>query len=151
MARSWTAPLLMAGLAAALPQGTPVAPSPSGQDCTWHEDHWDCLAPCETVTTTRLAIDATVTDWDAFRSSMDAEHSTSDVPFTGSSVFVHTSLYTYPGGSFTGYQLYDSHALTRAGFSITTELVAETSCPTTFTLPPSPTGANCSPHQDHCK
>jgi hypothetical protein len=119
---------------------------------SWHLDHWDCAAPCSTVTNTRLAIDATITDYPSWLESMNLAHSTSGVPFSGTRVFVHTSVYEYPGGSFTGYGVYDSHALTRAGYSVIDEEVVTTTCPpsTTFSLPPSPTGADCSPHQDHC-
>ncbi|KAL2760166.1 hypothetical protein ACRALDRAFT_1059943 [Sodiomyces alcalophilus JCM 7366] len=151
--KPFTAFPLLAGLAlpaAALPQESPVAtPSPPGDNCTWYEDHWDCESACSTVTITQLGIDATVTDFDGFMTSMDSAHSTSGVTFSGEEVFIFTSVYTYPGGSFTGYGVYDSHALTQAGYTVITELHTTTTCETSYTLPPSPTGSVCSPHADH--
>ncbi|KFA76589.1 hypothetical protein S40288_09310 [Stachybotrys chartarum IBT 40288] len=77
-------------------------------------------------------------------------YSTSGVPWSGSTVFIHTSLYTYPGGRFTGFGVYDSHALTRAGYDIISELHTTTSCPPTVTPGPSPTESyGCEPHGDH--
>lgn len=120
--------------------------------CSFHQDHWDCVTPCLTVTSTRLAIDATITGYDDWFSSMNSEYSTSGVSWSGSRVFVHTSVYDYPGGSFTGYGVYDSHALTKAGYNVITEQVTTTSCPpTSVTMSPSPTGSDCSPHGDHCE
>ncbi|KAH7369200.1 hypothetical protein B0T11DRAFT_327307 [Plectosphaerella cucumerina] len=127
MTLSKAAPILLAGMAAALPQGSPApTESPTGLDCSWHLDHWDCAAPCSTVTNTRLAIDATITDYPSWLESMNLAHSTSGVPFSGTRVFVHTSVYEYPGGSFTGYGVYDSHGLTRAGYSVIEEEVVTT-------------------------
>ena len=105
------------------------------------------------ITSTRLAIDATITDYRSWLSSMNSAYSTSGVSLSGTDrVFVHTTLETYPGGSFTGYFTYDAHALTEAGYAIITETTTSTSCSpeTTPTLPPSPTGSDCSPHGDHC-
>lgn len=176
MHSSWRILLALPASALALPQGTgTIPPSPTGAECTYvsvfhsvpliwripssfltetrfHEDHWDCITPCETVVSTRLAIDATVTDYAEWLTSMNNEYSTSGISWSGSRVFIHTSIYEYPGGSFTGYGVYDSHALTRAGYSIITEQVTTTTCPpTSATLPPSPTGSDCSPHGDHCE
>lgn len=107
---------------------------------------------CSTITSTRLAIDATVTDYISWLSSMNDAYSTPGVPFSGTDrVFVHTTLETYPGGSFTGYFTYDRHALTEAGYFIITETTTTTDCAAEPTLPPSPTGSDCSPHGDHCK
>lgn len=154
MALSKAVCLLFAGIAVALPQGSPLpSESPSGLDCSWHLDHWDCSATCATITSTRLGIVATVTDYPSWLTSMNSAYSTSGVDFSGTRVFVHTSVYEYPGGSFTGYGVYDSHALTRAGYTVVEQDYVTTSCPpsTTFSLPPSPTGSICSPHQDHCE
>jgi hypothetical protein len=116
---------------------------------------------CKTVTTTQVGIATTVSDLSAFQSSMDAKYSkTPGGQITGNTVFIHTSVYTYPGGSFTGYGIYESDALASEGFSFVTATVTETSCEPTEppetdepaeTLPPSPTGSICSPHGDHCK
>ncbi|ROT42973.1 hypothetical protein SODALDRAFT_327135 [Sodiomyces alkalinus F11] len=120
---------------------------------SWYEDHWDCerAGACSTVTVTQLGIDATVTDYDGFMNSMNSAYSTSGISFSGEHVFIFTSLYTYSGGSFTGYGVYDSQALTQAGYNVITEVHTTTTCPTSYTLPPSPTGSICSPHGDHCE
>ncbi|KAI9146887.1 hypothetical protein HJFPF1_13457 [Paramyrothecium foliicola] len=123
----------------ALPQGGAPSGSPIGADCTFHEDHWDCVTPCATVTRTRLGIDATITDWPAWQTSMNSVYSTPGISWSGSTVFVHTSVYHYPGGSFTGYGVFDSHAVTRAGYNIVSELITTTSCQPTVTPGPSPT------------
>ncbi|KAL0937635.1 uncharacterized protein CTRU02_207366 [Colletotrichum truncatum] len=144
--------LFFAGLAAALPQGGSIPPSPTGADCSFHVDHWDCATPCATRTSTQLQVAATITNLPEFMDSMNARYSTSGVSFSGTRVVVHTSLYSFPGGSFTGYGVYDSNALRSAGYSIVTSLSVFTTCPTaTPTLPPSPTGSLCSPHGDHFK
>ncbi|RYP08922.1 hypothetical protein DL765_008645 [Monosporascus sp. GIB2] len=112
-------------------------------------------AECETSTTTQLAIATSLADYSAFLGSMDNQFSTSGASFTGETVFVWTSVETYPGGSFTAYGVYDSNALTSAGYSVITETATITSCSTpaetteTESLPPSPTGSLCSPHGDH--
>ncbi|KAK4242217.1 hypothetical protein C8A03DRAFT_29645 [Achaetomium macrosporum] len=122
-------------------------------------------AQCVTSTTTQVGIATTVSDLAAFQSSMDVKYSKSGGEITGNTVFIHTSVYTYPGGSFTGYGIYESDALASEGFSFVTHTVTETSCETTeppetdepsetgHTLPPSPTGSICSPHEDnwHCE
>ena len=119
-------------------------------------------AQCKTTTTTQIGIDTTVADLQAFQSSMDAKYGKSGGEITGNTVFIHTSLYTYPGGSFTGYGIYESDALKSEGFNFVTHTVTETSCEPTettqsepaetgHTLPPSPTGSICSPHVDHCE
>ena len=124
----------------------------SDKNHRFHQDHWDCVTPCSTITSTRLAIDATVSNYTEWLDSMNSHWSTPGVSWSGSRVFVHTGIETYDGGSFTGYGIYDSHALTRAGYSITTEQVTTTTCPpTSVSLPPSPTGSDCSPHGDHCR
>ncbi|RYO80921.1 hypothetical protein DL762_004137 [Monosporascus cannonballus] len=112
-------------------------------------------AECETSTTTQLAIASSLADYSAFLDSMNNQFSTSGASFTGETVFVWTSVETYPGGSFTAYGVYDSNALTSAGYSVITETATVTSCSTpaetteTESLPPSPTGSLCSPHGDH--
>jgi len=118
---------------------------------SFHEDHWDCVTPCSTITSTVLAIDATITSYAEWLSSMNSEYSTSGVPWSGDRVFVHTSVITGDFDPFTGYGVYDSHALTRAGYTVIPGYITTTKCPTTASLPPSPTGSDCSPHGDHCK
>ncbi|RYP54596.1 hypothetical protein DL768_000656 [Monosporascus sp. mg162] len=112
-------------------------------------------AECATSTTTQLAIATSLVDYSAFLVSMNHQFSTSGTSFTGETVFVWTTVETYPGGSFTAYGVYDSNALTSAGYSVMTETATITSCSTpaetteTESLPPSPTGSLCSPHGDH--
>ncbi|RYP56780.1 hypothetical protein DL769_009858 [Monosporascus sp. CRB-8-3] len=112
-------------------------------------------AECATSTTTQLAIATSLADYTAFLDSMDRQFSTSGASFTGETVFVWTTVETYSGGSFTAYGVYDSNALTSAGYSVITETATITSCSTpaettgTESLPPSPTGSLCSPHGDH--
>ncbi|RYP66609.1 hypothetical protein DL770_008768 [Monosporascus sp. CRB-9-2] len=112
-------------------------------------------AECATSTTTQLAIATSLADYSAFLDSMNHQFSTSGASFTGETVFVWTTVETYPGGSFTAYGVYDSNALTSAGYNVTTETATITSCSTpaetteTESLPPSPTGSLCSPHGDH--
>jgi hypothetical protein len=109
---------------------------------------------CITRTRTQLGIDTSVTNYEEFISSLDARYSTPDVSFTGTeTVIVHTSVLTYPGGSFTGYYTYDANALRSAGYNIITVTEPYVTCPptTTPTLPPSPTASLCSPHGDHCE
>lgn len=110
-----------------------------------------------TRTRTTLGLSGTtITNYDAFLNSMNEHHSTSGVPFSGTRVWVWTSVITAENGAiFTGYGIYDSNALTKAGFSITTRIITTTSCATATStsqpLPPSPTGNNCAPHGDHCE
>lgn len=104
-----------------------------------------------TKTLTDLGIDATVTHYASWMSSMSALYGTAAK--SGDKVPVHTTIFTFPGlGLITAYGYFDSHALTSAGYKIITNtLTITTSCPTTTaTLPPSPTGSICSPHGDHC-
>ncbi|RYP72434.1 hypothetical protein DL771_004229 [Monosporascus sp. 5C6A] len=116
-------------------------------------------AQCATSTTTQLAIATSLADYSAFLDSMNHRFSSSGAPFTGETVFIWTTVETYSGGSFTAYGVYDSNALTSAGYSVITETATITSCSTpaekteTESLPPSPTGSLCSPHGDHwhCK
>ncbi|KXX77758.1 hypothetical protein MMYC01_206705 [Madurella mycetomatis] len=147
------AALGLARLVAAAPQGN-MPPSPTGLDCTFHEDHWDCITPCATSTTTHWGIATTVTDYAAWRSSMNSAYSTSGVSFSGSSIPVYTTVGTFGNGvPVTATLYYNSAALSSAGYTIIDSVVTVTSCPptTTPTLPPSPTGSLCSPHGDHCK
>jgi hypothetical protein len=115
------------------------------------------MAQCETSTETNLAVATTLSDFSAFRASMDQIYSTAEDALTGATVYVWTTLEDSPEGSFTAYGVYDANALTSAGYAITTETAyitachsAETSEETTGTLPPSPTGQDCEPHGDHC-
>jgi hypothetical protein len=65
---------------------------------------------------------------------------------------VYTTIGTYGNGvEVTGTVYYNSEALTSAGYTVTSSIATVTSCPVKETLPPSPTGSNCSPHGDHCK
>lgn len=109
-------------------------------------------APICTSTSAYYGIATTVTDYDAFLSSLDAVYSTGTRPFTDTEIPVHTSVFDFPGlGTITAYGFYDASALRAAGFSITSGVTTITGpCPTA-TLPPSPTGSLCSPHGDHCK
>ncbi|KAK0667038.1 hypothetical protein QBC41DRAFT_229212, partial [Cercophora samala] len=103
--------------------------------------------PYRTKTRTQLGIDATITNYPEFLSSMDQHWSTSGVLFSGTErVIVYTSLETFPGGSFTGYYTYDIHALRSAGYTITTSTQEIVSCSPTATS--SATG-ECEPHGDH--
>lgn len=104
----------LCSLGQTLPQGGVLFGSPTDADCTYdiktshtfatltclhhsyHEDHWDCATPCAKVIRTRLAIDATLTDWPSWLTSMNSAYSTSGVPWSGSTVFIHTSQYAYP-------------------------------------------------------
>ncbi|KAK0739362.1 hypothetical protein B0T21DRAFT_141241 [Apiosordaria backusii] len=128
-------PLALAvGLAAALPQV--ITPSPTGQGCS-------------TRTRTQLGIDATITNYPEFLSSMNEHWSTSGVTFSGTErVIVYTSLETFPGGSFTGYYTYDIHALRSAGYTITTSTQHVVSC-TPTSAPSSSAVGECEPHGDH--
>ena len=114
------------------------------------------VAQCDTTTETNLAVATTLSDFSQFRASMDQVYSTADDAFTGATVYVWTTLEDSPEGSFTAYGVYDANALTSAGYTITTETAFITTCITaeptekTASLPPSPTGADCSPHGDHC-
>ncbi|KAB5576629.1 hypothetical protein GE09DRAFT_904847, partial [Coniochaeta sp. 2T2.1] len=117
-----------------------------------------------TTTTTHVGINTVIGNPEAFKSSLDAKYSKSGAPITNT-VFVHTSVYTYPGGSFTGYGIYESGALASEGYDFVTRTVTETSCETTEPpktephdhddhdhsdeLPVSPTGSICTPHGDH--
>ena len=128
---------------------------------------WHCSKFClfthdffphyRTRISTRLGLaETTLTNYPEWLTSMNSAHSTSGVPFSGTRVYVHTSVYSLTNGVvFTGYGIYDSNALTKAGFSITTTLSTITACPTTASstpaLPPSPTGSDCTPHGDHCQ
>jgi hypothetical protein len=114
------------------------------------------VAQCETSTETNLAVATTLSDYSQFRASMDQIYSTAEDAFTGATVYVWTTLEDSPEGSFTAYGVYDANALTSAGYTITTETAYITTCNTaepteeTGSLSPSPTGAECSPHGDHC-
>ncbi|KAK4198870.1 hypothetical protein QBC40DRAFT_330129 [Triangularia verruculosa] len=125
---------LTARVATALPQA--VTPSPTGQACS-------------TRTRTQLGIEATITNYPEFLSSMDQHWSTSEVPFSGTDrVVVYTSLETFDGGSFTGYYTYDIHALRSAGYSITTSTQEIVSCTPTSGSSSSVVG-ECEPHGGH--
>jgi hypothetical protein len=113
------------------------------------------VAQCSTSTETVLAVATTLSDFSLFRASMDQIYSTVEDAFTGATVYVWTTLDDSPdAGTFTAYGVYDANALISAGYSITTEMAEVTVCETpaeeTGALPPSPTGADCSPHGDHC-
>lgn len=114
-------------------------------------------AQCETSTETNLAVATTLSDYSQFRASMDVIYSTASDALTGATVYVWTTLEDSPEGSFTAYGVYDADALTSAGYSITTETAYITTCSTevsateTGSLPPSPSGQVCTPHEDHCK
>lgn len=94
-----------------------------------------------------------MTDLTSFRSSLNAQYSTSGVSWSG----VRVPYYTRPltgldGVPYTATYFYDSNALLSAGHSVVSHQYTTTRCPTTTpTLPPSPTGSVCSPHGDHCK
>ena len=113
-------------------------------------------AQCETSTETNLAVATTLSDYSQFVASMNAAYSTASDAFTGATVYVWTTLEDSPEGSFTAYGVYDANALTAAGYSITTETAYVTACSTpepseeSGSLPPSPTGQVCTPHEDHC-
>lgn len=112
-------------------------------------------AQCSTSTETVLAVATTLSDFSQFRASMDQIYSTAENAFTGATVYVWTSLEDSPeAGTYTAYGVYDANALTKAGYTLTTETAELTVCETTSAetgvLPPSPTGADCSPHGDHC-
>ncbi|EEP75448.1 predicted protein [Uncinocarpus reesii 1704] len=132
----------------AYPRAVTVPPSPTGASCTLHEDHWDCTSFC-TTTSSWSGIATTVTDFGAFKSSLDAEYSTG--PFSGNKVPVHTTAFSFPGaGLITAYGYYDSNALKSAGYEIISGVTSITGlCEPTATLPPSPTGSSCHPHGDH--
>ncbi|KAH7311270.1 hypothetical protein B0I35DRAFT_514097 [Stachybotrys elegans] len=108
---------------------------------------------CTTSTTVMLGIDTTISNLEEWQSSMDAEYSSLASVVGVETVFVHTSIYTFPGGSFTGYQTYNSEALLSAGYNIVTQTATITMCAETSAtdeLPPAPTtGINCEPHGDH--
>jgi hypothetical protein len=114
------------------------------------------VAQCATSAETNLAVATTLSDYSQFKASMDQIYSTAEKAFTGATVYVWTTLDESPEGSFTAYGIYDANALTSAGYTITTETAHVTSCSTaepteeTGSLPPSPNGADCSPHGDHC-
>ncbi|KAK4176266.1 hypothetical protein QBC36DRAFT_187916, partial [Triangularia setosa] len=87
-----------------------------------------------TRTRIQLGIDATITDYPEFLSSMDQHWSTSGVLFSGTDrVIVYTSLEVFPGGSFTGYYTYDIHALRSAGYTIATSTQESVLCTPTWT------------------
>ncbi|KAJ4855356.1 uncharacterized protein T069G_10914 [Trichoderma breve] len=114
-------------------------------------------AQCTTSTQVMVGIDTTVTDLNAFQSSLNSAFPVSSGGDSDTTIFVHTSLYTYPGGSFYGYATADPEQLKSAGFHLVTMTQTTTSCPPTtteetsasFSLPPSPTGSICTPHEDH--
>lgn len=109
-------------------------------------------APICTTTTLTYGIATTVTDYDAFISSLNSVFSTATASFTELEVPVHTTAFDFPGlGYITAYGFYDASALREAGFTVTSGLTTISGpCPTA-TLPPSPTGSLCEAHGDHCK
>lgn len=134
-------------LALALGQALGVAALPQGIGANEPE-------PCVTETVPRLGVDTTVSDFRGLLTSLNSEYSTSGVTFAGPEVPIYTSTLTFGDGFEQPITIrYDSSALSDAGFTVTSGFATSVSCPTvstTPTLPPSPTGSICSPHDDHC-
>ena len=106
-------------------------------------------APICTTTTETYGIATTVTDYDAFITSLSARFS--GATFTAREIPVHTTAFDFPGlGWITAYGFFDASALRAAGYSVTSGLTTLTGPCSSPTLPPSPTGSVCSPHGDHC-
>ncbi len=106
------------------------------------------------TTRTVYGIPTVVTNYAVFLSSMNRAYSTAGVPWSGTRIPVYTTVATLGSGAqATGYGYYDSNALALAGYNVITSVVTTTTCVTstsTPTLPPSPTGSDCTPHGDHC-
>ncbi|KAI1932121.1 hypothetical protein LOZ65_000936 [Ophidiomyces ophidiicola] len=134
--------------ARAAPPAVTIAPSPTGASCSFHVDHWDCTSLC-TETSSWYGISTTVTNFDEFQNSLDSVYKSRSL--TGNSIPVHTTAFTFPGlGYITAYGYYNSEALKSAGYQIISGVSTITEpCKPTASLPPSPTGSDCTPHGDH--
>ncbi|KMP00029.1 hypothetical protein CIRG_00171 [Coccidioides immitis RMSCC 2394] len=153
------------GHALAFPRPEYIPPSPGGGSCMYaglpHShynlpfladhldssdgDHGDCSSLC-TTTSSWTGIATSVSDFGAFKSSLDAKYGTE--PSSGDRIPVHTTAFSFPGaGYITAYGYYNSKALSSAGYKIISGVTTITGpCEPTATLPPSPTGSACEPH-----
>jgi len=110
---------------------------------------------CFTTTRTVYGIPTAMSNYASFLSSMNSAYSTAGVAWSGTRIPVYTTVATLASGAqATGYGYYDSNALALAGYSVVTSVVATTTCvplsTSTPTLPPSPTGPDCTLHGDRC-
>ncbi|KAI9375029.1 hypothetical protein BJX61DRAFT_209306 [Aspergillus egyptiacus] len=123
-------PLLHRGVLA-FPQGITAAPS---SDCTG--------------ISTWIGLETPIPNYHEWSASMDSTYS--ELPATGVSATVFTTVVNHGGQTITAYGFYDSNHLSSEGYEVLTELVTTTEpCEPSVTLPPSPTGSDCSPHGDH--
>jgi hypothetical protein len=125
-------PLLHRG-ALALPQGITAPP----------------VTEC-TGTSTWIGLETPIPNYHEWSTSLDSTYG--DLPATGVRATVFTTVLNHGGQIITAYGFYDSNHLSSAGYEVLTEVITTTgTCSTTATLPPSPTGSDCSPHGDHCE